>query len=89
VNQAIGAGLEAVNKQGTLIATRVEWVGVSGTGSRASVSLERAVSQSVTLRANGEQVRLTISVKAGSTKEQLPAALDELVFEVLNAQALQ
>lgn len=64
MNQAIGAGLEAVNKQGTLIASGVEWVGVSGTGSRASVSLERAVSQSVVLKANGEQVRLTISVKA-------------------------
>jgi hypothetical protein len=82
-------GLEAVNKQGTLIASGVEWVGVSGTGSRASVSLERAASQSVVLKANGEQVRLTVAVKAGSTKEQLLAALDELVFEVLNTQALQ
>ncbi len=77
-------GLEAVNKQGGLIASGVEWVGVNGTGSRASVSLERAVSQSIVLKANGEQVRLTVAVKAGSTKEQLLAALDELVFEVLN-----
>jgi hypothetical protein len=77
-------GLEAVNKQGALIASPVEWVGVSGTGSRASVSRERAVRQAVVLRANGEEVRITIEVKAGSTKEQLLAVLDELVFEVLN-----
>ncbi|HEX8529580.1 MAG TPA: hypothetical protein VF646_06135 [Cytophagales bacterium] len=77
-------GLEAVNRQGVLIASRVEWVGVSATGSRASFPLDRPVSQPVVLRANGEQVRLTVEVKAGSTREQLLAALDELVFEVLN-----
>jgi hypothetical protein len=56
-------GLEAVNKQGALIASSVEWVGVSGTGSRASVSRERAVRQAVVLKANGEEVCITVQVK--------------------------